>query len=205
MKNIIIALLLLVCSKANFAQTEKGAFVLSGKTDLHFLFSQNTAGTDSIQVSKIKTNEYGFSLGAGYFIADNLSVGVSSAYTYSDSRSYPNQWMEGVESITTTFSVIPQLSYYLPVEGKLKPSLAAGIGYTWLKERNSQNPSNNNVVYKASGPSYNAGVGASYFITRSVAFDLSVQYSHSRLKEPGSEWLQKQNAVAGAVGISVYL
>lgn len=206
MKTCIIGLFLLFCCNFTFAQTEKGTFVLSGKTDLHFLFSQNTYGTDSINVSRVKSNEFGFSFGAGYFIADNFSVGLSAAYNYLDTRGESYQGPQGaVEEITSTMGIIPQASYYFPVEGKLKPSVAVGIGYNWMKVRNSQSPTDNNITYYGSGPSYNGGLSASYFISCSVSFDLSVQYSHNRLKEKSSDWLRKQNAVAGIVGISVYL
>lgn len=205
MKSFMLGLLLLLCSKINFAQTEKGTFALSGKTDLHFLFSQNTYGTDSIEVSNIKNNEFGFSLGGGYFIANNFFVGLSATYNYHDSRTESNQWQQGLEQITSTIGIVPQLSYYFPVEGKLKPSVAVGVGYNWMKVRNSQSPTDNNITYSGSGPTYVGGVGASYFISRSVSFDLIIQYSHNRLKEKSIDWIQKQNAVAGSIGISVYL
>jgi outer membrane protein len=205
MKSFILGLLLLLCSKINFAQTEKGTFALSGKTDLHFLFSQNTYGNDSINIFKGKNSEYGFTLGGGYFIADNFFIGLSATYNYLDTKSEPNQWLPGVEEITSTIGVIPQLSYYFPVKGKLKPSVGGGIGYSWRKVRNSQSQTDDNITYSGSGPAYVGGLGASYFVSRSISFDLIIQYSHNRLKEKSSEWIQKQNAVAGSIGISVYL
>jgi outer membrane protein len=205
MKRYLTALFLLLCYNFTSAQTEKGTFALSGKTDLHFLFSQDTYGNDSIDIFKGKNNEYGFTLGGGYFIANNFFIGLSATYNHLDARSESNQWLPGVEEITSTIGIIPQLSYYFPVEGKLKPSVVGGIGYTWRKVRNSQSQTDNNITYSGSGPSYNGAVGASYFINRSVSFDLVVQYSHNRMQEKSSEWIQKQNAVAGSIGISVYL
>jgi len=205
-KKISIVILFLLLFTTGYSQTEKGTFVLSGKTDVNFLFSNTSIGTDSIETGSIKNNQFGFTIGAGYFIADNFSIALSGAYSYSFTRIEPNFYdPTGSENITTTLAVVPQLSYYFPLEGKLKPSLSVGAGYIWLRERDSKVSGNNNTVYSLSGPSFNGGAGLSYFITESVSFDLGLQYSHNRLKDKmQTNEIQKQNIVAGTFGVSVF-
>jgi outer membrane protein len=205
-KVCLAAIFLLFVSSTSFAQTQKGSFVLSGKTGLNFLFSKVTTGTDSVTAGKSKSNEYDFALGAGYFVANDVSIAVSGAYSYNYSKIEQGYLNNGTQTITQSLSIVPQVQYYFPVYGKLKPSIALGAGYAWLQQRDSRVTENYNKVYELSGASFYGGVGVSYFITQSVSFDLGFQYSYMKLKDKlGSEQFQKQNQVAGTMGISVFL
>ena len=205
-KILFFALLFLFLCSSAFAQTQKGNFVLSGKTGLNFLFSTGTSGTDSIQAAKTKSNEYDFTVGAAYFIANNVSVGFSGTYSYNYSKVETNNYINNTsQTITEALTIVPQIQYYFPIDGKLKPSAAIGAGYVWLQQRDSRVTENYNKVYSLSGPSFYGGVGASYFITKSVSFDLGFQYSYIKLKDKmGSDQIQKQNQLAGTMGISVF-
>lgn len=192
-------------SSVTFAQTQKGNFVLSGKTGLNFLFSKVTSGTDSIQTGKSNSNEYDFTAGAAYFVANNVSVGVSGTYSYNYSKIEQGYLTSGTQNITQSITIVPQVQYYFPVYGKLKPSAALGAGYAWLQQRDSRVTENYNKVYELSGASFYGGLGVSYFITESVSFDLGFQYSYMKLKDKlGSEQFQKQNQLAGTMGVSVF-
>lgn len=190
-----------------YSQTKKGTILLSGKTDLNFLFSKTSISMDSVVTNQIKDAQFGFDLGAGYFVADDIAIALSATYDYNDSKFAPvNYNPASTETITTTLALIPQLIYYFPVKGKIKPSLTIGAGYTWLKERSSTVTTNNNFVYSLSGPSYNAAGGISYFITKSVAFDMGIQYTHNKYNDKlNTRVSRKQNAVAGMAGVTIFL
>lgn len=206
MKNYIPTILFLFLCSPAFAQTQKGNFILSGKTDLNFLFSNITTGTDSVQTGKTTSNQFGFSTGAGYFIANNLATGISGTYSYSYSKiGASNYQVSNTQNITQSLTVLPQLQYYFAVEGKLKPFAAIGAGYMWLQERDSRVTDNYNKVYNLSGPAFTGGVGVSYFISNSVAFDLGLQYSYNRLKdELINNQIMKEKQFAANLGISVF-
>lgn len=189
-----------------FSQTDKGKLVISGKTDLNFLFTNTVLGTDSIETGKIKNNQFGFTAAAGYFILNNLNVGISGSYSYSYTKTNATQLLPGnTENITQSVTILPQVNYYFPVEGKLRPFVAMGAGYIWLEERDSRFTGNHNEVYSMNGTVFSAGAGLSYFINHAVSFDLGFQYSHSKLKEKRNKsQIQKQNSVAGTIGISVF-
>lgn len=102
-------------------------------------------------------------------------------------------------------AVIPLLSYYFPLNEKLKPNVGIGVGYLWMSERDSKITNNGYIVYSLKGPSFNGTAGVSYFITRSVSFDLGLQYAYNRLKDKMKIYkTQKQKAVAGTFGVSVF-
>lgn len=204
-KICFVIILPLIMSFSSIAQTQKGSFVLSGKTGLNFLFSKVTTGTDSIQTGKSKSNEYDFTLGAGYFFADNICVALSGIYSYKYYKILQGYLNAGTQNITHSLTIVPEVQYYLPVQGKLKPSVALGAGYTWLQQRDSRITENYNKVYDLSGIAFYGGLGVSYFITSSISFDLSAQYSYTKLKDKlNPNEFQKQNQLAGTMGISVF-
>lgn len=206
MKNFIPAVLLMLFCFSSFAQTNKGNFVLSGNTNLNFLFSNTSVGTDSVQTGKIKDNQFAFTAAAGYFLIDNLNVGISATYSYDYTDTKPGVYGEtSVGTITQAFTIMPQINYYLPVQGKLKPFVGIGIGYLWLEQKDSRVNDNENKVYSMSGTSLSGGAGLSYFINQSVSFDLGFQYYHNHLKDKmNPEFIRKQNAVSGTLGVSVF-
>ena len=196
--------LILFCSNA-FAQTKKGNFALSGKTDLNFLFSNNQVKMDSVKFGSGKSYQFGVSTGMGYFVADDFMVGVSGSYSYIYSKPEPGSNQYSSENITTTLGIIPQVTYYLPVEGKLRPSITAGAGYLWLKERDSRITDNNNLLNSLSGLSLNGAAGVSYFFNQSVSLDFGVQYTRNRLKNKlQTNQILIQNVVAGNIGVTVF-
>src|SRR5690348_8487389 len=111
-KVCLAAIFLLSVSSSSFAQTQKGSFVLSGKTGLNFLFSKVTTGTDSITTAKSKSNEYDFALGAGYFVANDVSIAVSGTYSYNYSKIEQGYLNNGTQNITQSLSIVPQVQYY---------------------------------------------------------------------------------------------
>jgi outer membrane protein len=189
-----------------FAQTNKGNFVLSGNTNLNVLFSNTSVGTDSIETGKIKNNQFAFTAAAGYFLLDDLTAGISATYSYDYTTSKPGMYGESsIGTITQAFTIMPQVNYYLPVQGKLKPFVGIGVGYLWLEQKDSRVNENENKVYSMSGTSLSGGAGLSYFINQSVSFDLGFQYYHNHLKDKmNPEQIRKQNAVSGTLGVSVF-
>jgi outer membrane autotransporter protein len=110
-----------------------------------------------------------------------------------------------IGTITQAFTIMPQVNYYLPVQGKLKPFVGIGVGYLWLEQKDSRVNENENKVYSMSGTSLSGGAGLSYFINQSVSFDLGFQYYHNHLKDKmNPEQIRKQNAVSGTLGVSVF-
>ena len=202
-KFLIAPIFLFLFCSSTFAQTQKGNFVISGKTNLNFLLSNITTGTDSIQTGKSSSSQFDFTAGAAYFIANNLSVGVAGTYSYNYSKIESGY---ATQNITQSYTVLPQVQYYFPIEGKLKPSILIGGGYVWLQERDSRVSENYNKVYSLSGPSFAGGVGFSYFIIPSVSFDLGLQYSYAKLNNHLWEnQFQKQNQFSCNMGISLFL
>jgi outer membrane protein W len=196
---------LLFFYNTSYSQIQKGSFVVSGGTDVNLLFSNIDQGMEDAIDNDVKLKDYSFNAGFGYFIIDDLAVNIAASYQYSY---YKKQIYLGPvyeEDIQSAISLIPSVTYFFPVEGKLKPNVSLGAGYVALKERNNQQSTSDNVVYHYGGLSLNAGAGVSLFLNRNVSFDLGLQYSRNKLNDKaGDNRSQLQNIFGVMAGVSVY-
>ena len=169
------------------------------------LFFDSDPNTDGPVDNREKTENFGVNAGVGYFIVDHLAVSISAAYEYNYSKM--KIFLDPVykESIQKTIAFIPSLTYFIPVEGNLRPSISFGVGYVDLKERNNQTSTAENIVYHYGGASVNAGAGLSYFLIKSISVDLGFQYSHNKLKDKTDKnRSQIQNNYGVIAGLSFY-
>ncbi|MGN6533565.1 MAG: hypothetical protein ACTHK0_17620 [Ginsengibacter sp.] len=61
-----------------------------------------------------------------------LNVGISGTYSYAYSKAGSSDIYYGNENVASSYSVIPQINYFLPVVGNLKPFIGIGAGYIWF-------------------------------------------------------------------------
>jgi len=205
MKKIyIIIISFLFIYKVSYCQTQQGNFVVSGETNINLLFSNLDPRMESGSDNKVTSRDYSFDVRLGYFVIDHLAININALYQYSY---YKKQLYQGSreEDIQTTLGLIPSLTYFFPVEGKLKPDVSLGAGYMALKERNNQVPTPDNVAYRYGGLSLNAGAGISLFLNKNISFDLNFQYSRNKLNDQiGNGSPQLQNIFGVMAGVSVY-
>lgn len=142
------------------AQTpmEKGTISLNGSLSYS---SQSYEGSDD------NRNILMLNPQAGYFIAENFSLGLSLSYiNYSLGSASSTEWGIG-----------PNLRYYLPAE-KVKPFFSLGYGYT--KSSNSTNDD------KWIGTQFIITAGLDYFMTENVALETIMSYSFNNERLPDS-------------------
>ncbi|MGA9213006.1 outer membrane protein [Kaistella sp.] len=172
------------------AQTEKGTWMVSGKSEIAFNSTNAKAKLKGQEVSEIKTSTFSFAPAAGYFIIDYLAIGVGLNYT--------NSKVE--DSKSDTFVIIPQLSYFFPVTGEVKPYVEAGVGYATNKTTEG------NADFKLNGIAYGFGAGVAYFVKPNVALNLGLNYSALHLKySENKDFESDTNNLGLGIGISVFL
>ncbi len=212
-KRIFLYIFFISVFNIGFAQTEKGRMILTANTDIKLLFGRSQPEhTHNDFDDVIKSRDYSFKTGAGYFIADNLSVGISASYNYNYTRqqiflgTYPGD-KGGIyrETLATSLGIIPSATYFFPVNGNLKPNLSVGAGYLITKGQEVSDNSSQNINKQYTGLSLNGSAGIAYFINRSVSFDLNLQYSRNRLNSKNADDHNlRQNLFGALAGISVY-
>ena len=211
MKKIIILSLLMLCiSPDSFSQTEKGRVMLSGKTDLRILFGKSKPlQTDAPFNDEIASSDFGASLGVSYFVVNGLALGIKGDFT----RSYLKQ-QESIgahpgdnnalykEYLSNTVMLIPTAIYFIQTPGKIKPTVGIGAGYVSLREESII--SGTKEMTRLSGLSLNGNAGVSYFVNKSISFDLNGIYTYNQLKDKIGTNNQNQNIAGVMAGISVY-
>jgi outer membrane protein len=195
MKKIALSLIVLMSSITIFCQTQKGNFVLSGNTSIEFINNNIKYVYDGQTQGKLKTNSFLFSPSFGYFVIDNLSIGLSSNISFETTK------MDGDKTSSKSFSVLPTTSYYFSLNEKIKPSVRLGIGYASIitKSDGSEKSSYNGIAFGFGG-------GVSYFINKNISFNLGLSYTRSNLKNEDNDKMKvKLGEFDSKIGISVFL
>lgn len=172
------------------AQTSKGNWMVSGKTELGFNSTETKVEFQGANVAESKTTSFTLNPAASYFVIDNLAIGLGLGFNSSKTD----------DDKSNTFSVMPQATYFFTVDGNIKPYVEAGVGYA------VNNTTTAGTEVKFDGLTYGAGIGAAYFVNQAVAFNLGVNYLGTDLKNSDNSDIKiKTNGFGASVGISVFL
>jgi outer membrane protein len=214
----IFLLIILTFSGAITAQTEKGALMISGHTSLGFTsnvvkyeaYGENTDGP--------KTTSFNISPSVGYFIIDNLAIGVDFDYktvttkqqvlVNSNDQPGPSQTKINTTTIESTLAIIPNATYFFS-KGKARPYISAGIGFANIKQEGNRsrsfadydlydyyNNNNNGIVI-------GADVGLAYFLSKAISLDVGAGYAQYNYKDEDVK--VKSGAIGINIGVSVFL
>lgn len=205
MKKIFLALSLSFIGVIS-AQTEKGSFIISGQTNLGFASTTVKYKNDGQTFDGPKTNTFNISPSVGYFVINNLALGVALDFNSSTTKLKTGTVIEspddpifinGTKETQTTLSIIPNATYFFS-EGKTRPFLSAGLGLGNNKYKSNVNGSSsmNGLVWTANG-------GFIFLIAPSVSIDLGLGYANYSFKNDGVKI--NSGAFGANAGISVFL
>lgn len=192
MKKLLLLLSILLPSIALIAQTEKGTFVVSGATNFNFSNSEQEFGVNNREVNQCNITAYSLMPSFGYFIIDNLSIGINGSITQR-TEEYKND----TETKQTILALMPTVAYVVPIKGPIKPFAQVGFGYSSLTQRHY-----NTINDSYEGTAFGIGGGFSYFINKNVSLDLGIQYTYSSLDD--DKKAIRQSSTGGNIGFSFY-
>ncbi len=172
----IFALMLLLSSTLVFGQLEKGNYFLLGSSSLGLSNEKYTIISGGTSTEQSKTFSIAFQPKAGYFILDNLPIGLEISTGF-DKTKYSNS---DNKSSNSNFTIGPFARYYFLPQDKLKPmvEISAGFGTNKYKSTSSQVTNESKYTHME----YSFGAGASYFFTKNVAFDALLSYESDKYK-----------------------
>jgi hypothetical protein len=155
MKKVLFAAFLLVSSNAIFAQVDQGQWLVGGNAQFNFGKIGDTKYT-TISVAP----------DAGYFVINQLAVGLRPELSYSKSKYKVGNVSN--ESSTTDFTVAPFVRYYfMPSGEKVNIFGDASYGFGSSKEKGEESVSSNY---------YQIAAGPAIFLTPNTALELAVYY-----------------------------
>lgn len=171
-----LVLLFLLLSTFVFGQLEKGNIFMQASSSIGFSTEKHSYTQAGTTTEYSKSTHFGFGPKVGYFVIDNLPVGLAINVNANKTK-YTG---DSEEDINNNFTIGPFARYYFVPQDKLKPmaEISAGFGSSKDKYTYSGHTSESKYgIFK-----YSIGVGASYFVTDHVAFDLLIDYSSSKHK-----------------------
>jgi len=174
MNRLFLILLVLITSRIDLnAQTEKGKYLLGGSDILELVNLSSLAGYREYD-SKKQNIELSISPIVGYFIIDDLSIGVIPSYNFQRENNNSTHLSNRDISISA-FS-----RYYLGNK-KLKPFIHLGIGYINQHKQNEFDFDDRSpYIWNGNAIMYEAGIGLGYFITDYLSLDLFTLFSYSK-------------------------
>jgi Opacity protein and related surface antigens len=188
----------LVVSMNSYGQTSKGNYIVSGSTGLQFLSSNTKNVYDGETQNEFDTKTFSFNPSAGYFIVDNLAIGLSFNITSNKSELDDNNYNKSTSTL-----IAPTAMYYFPVDGKIRPFAQLGLGLQSVTNKVKMSYSENKQTLN--GFAVNVGGGVSYFVSNHVAVELCLSYTKSNLKDTDNEKLKlKQGTFGSNIGISLF-
>ena len=176
------------------AQTEKGSFLLSGSGSLDFasMKVKVESGDYSEESGKISTFE--FTPAAGYFVLNNLAVGVQYSMSSTSEKDDGDKYTE------STTMLFPFALLYFG-KGNVKPFVQAGYGPGWAKLKYD----NEKETQKLSG--YELVGGLAIFLNQYVSLDLSLGYASAKAifkSNYNTDIKSTTSGMGGNIGFSVF-
>ncbi len=188
----------LFASFSGFSQTSKGKIVLSGAAGLSVAAQTQTPEYDGETGDDLKITTIQFMPTFGYFIIDNLAVGLMGNIS---STAYKNE--DGDKQNISTIFIAPTAKYYF-MEGKIKPFAQVAVGLSSMTNKYTPKDGDNEKD-KFSGLVFGGGGGVAFFLNDNVSIDAGLNYFRSNMKNSDDDkYKEKQGTFSGVIGVSVY-
>ena len=204
MKKLTLIALLAFFGTAN-AQTEtattlptaKGNWIIGGSTNLGFNSNKATQKSGDYSVDGQKTTTFNVTPTVGYFVIDNLAVGLNLGYeVQKQDASY--DFNQTAKVTNTVFSVIPSVTYFIEADSKAFPYISAGAGYAAIKTKIASTETQNDNFFVWGGKA-----GLAYFITPSIAIDLGLNYQQLSTKYEETFSTTENKVIFKTLGASI--
>jgi len=188
-KILIFVAIMTFVSMGAFAQTEKGKFIFSGASELSFSSMTSQMEYDGKDIGDDhKVTSFNIKPAVGYFVMDNLSLGLNFDY---ESEKYENDKNK-------TFMVGPMARYYFG-SSKFKPYVHADLMFGSMKNEGE----NYEINYNASA--WDLGAGVAIFLNDYISIDLGLGYaSFTAVNDDDDKAKLKTKGVAFNGGFSVF-
>ncbi len=189
------------------AQTSKGKFLLGelsyvellgngviGSTNLGYSTFQNKSDGDNDD-SKDKQFSLNIVPRAGYFVIDNLAIGLDVFLATESNKAMH----DGYKSSSTFFAVGPFVRYYIPTK-KVLPF--AEVNYSMGSRKGKSEFDGSEYSYSSAIKLYGAGLGVAIPIGEKVSFDAVAGY-HAYVNKDKEDNENNERLVAGTIGLKL--
>lgn len=197
MKKLLLTATIVIGSLLTMnAQTEKGNWTFGGGSTFSYSSNNQKYEYDGNEYDeKEKLSNVTFSADGGYFVIDNLSVGLNLIIT-STKETYEGYYGT-TDYKSSSFALLPQATYFFRNDSNIAPFLGAKVGYMYAGGEEDSD--------KYSGLALGANAGLAYFINSNVSVDLLVEYLKTSMSnKEDNDYVLKNSAIGVGVGFSIY-
>ena len=190
-----IALLVSTTIIAN-AQTQKGNWEIGGSSKIGFNTVSTKYKSNGITVDGETINSFNITPNIGYFIKNNLNLGLSLGVNSSMTKD-----TNGDKLTVSSVIISPYLFYYFTDNKTVKPFLGARAGYASITNKlNSIGQTNGGFAWEVDG-------GLSYFVSPSIALDMGLGYGQLLFTETlsGLDIKTNHSTFGAQLGISFFI
>lgn len=200
----------------SFGQTEQGMWLFSGATDVTGFFGNTKVSIepkdgDNTDFDGPKITAFEVTPALGYFIIDNVAVGLFAEVGYMKSDQAADEdvgidkdvWSE----TSTIFGPFAQIFFG---EGEVRPFIEGAVGFGTLKYKDESGGSDKSQSLESTTKifGWEAGVGVSVFASESVSFEFGVGYGSEKGTnevEDMGDIITTGSGVGVNIGISIFL
>lgn len=183
-----LAILILMVSYSTFsmAQMTRGSFMVRGNVGINYNQNQFDAGVlGSAGTYKEYNPTIILSPSVGYFIADNLVLGLKTSYARSRySYASDNTDVSQSKQITNTYALGLFIRKFVPITDKISFYMEANGSRGWEKPYGKNEDNEKLYFSKTNLLNLNAELGFQYMVTKNIGLDLHtnlIQFSSRNL------------------------
>lgn len=184
----IITVFLLVSFHVAFGQIAKGTWALGPDID----YSYSKIEIDGFDF-KSTTSDLSLSAGVGYYVIDNLEIGISLGISSGKDET------DGFESTSSTFIIGPSVTYKVNLSEQFYLPVGAGF---FFNSGTTEDDASDEV--KISGITYGAFIGIEFITNNKVGVSLYFGPEFGTLKEEETEIEFDATNLSAGMGFQFY-
>jgi len=173
-KNHLLTLVIIFTTITVFSQTDQGNILIGGSSNLGLNFGSFKTEINGSQTQGTqKVTNFNISPRIGYFVIDNLVVGISLPFSSSTNK------LNNSKSTENSIFISPFTRYYF-TESNIKPFLQGQVGFGSSKNKFESDFSD----FESTSNLFNYEIlgGVAIFINDYISFDLGINYINSTSK-----------------------
>lgn len=199
MKKLFLAAIILVNSISIFAQTLKGDFFLSGSTGLALTSDNVKTVYDGETYAEYHQNSFSLSPTIGYFVIDNLAIGLTSSMANSTQKD-----VNGNKVKASSLVFAPRAYYFFQYDEKIRPFADMAIGFS-SDVKKSIPKTGYDTKDSSSGIMFGLGGGVFYFLSKNISVGLGLHYTFQSTTDGDNEDIKLKNSgIVSDISIGIF-
>lgn len=165
---------------------KQGTISVSGSSNIFFRYSNSDLSS--------ATRTYSLSLQNGYFVKDNLEIGIQWSGYLSESDS----------TTSTSYAITPLITYHFSLGEKSNLFTGGGAGYSWSRYSYRFDNTHPGEIYIWRGARFEGLAGWEYLLTNEIFLLLKIEYDRWMWSSNSSDRNDRETDIISQLGVGFY-